>query len=114
MDDAKTTAIWAKRESLKLAQEWPRGSPMETGLLETWASRRPKMLARLQAHRAAEALAHVLVHRALAARKEYLRQGMPPTDAWETAEREWLLKEPEEEDAPEPRSSPLPPGQIIT
>lgn len=105
--EASSLAKWAKRESLKLAQEWPKGSQRETELLATWKLRRPKMLALLRQHGAAEALAHVLVDRAVKMEIDLMRQGMPSPDATEQAEREWLLTEPEDETDLNPRLSAL-------
>lgn len=62
----------------------------------SWEVNRPKMLAALRARKADAALAHVLVDRFLKAKAQYLKAGMPPTDAREQAEQEWLLREPEE------------------
>ena len=74
---------------------WPKGSPAEKTVLAAWANSSPKMMADLGPE-AAKALAHVLVDRKLKAQAAYEKAGMPPTDAVEQAEQEWLLLEPEE------------------
>jgi hypothetical protein len=47
---------WARAESLRLARDWPMGSPLETQVLESWKVHRPTMLKVLGG--AAESLAH--------------------------------------------------------
>jgi hypothetical protein len=88
---------WAHRESAALEQAWPKGSPAEKRVLETWKKKRPKMLADL-GEECAAALAHVLVDRKLKSQRAYERAGMTATDAAEQAEQEWLLLEPEDDD----------------
>jgi hypothetical protein len=43
------------------------------------------------------ALAHILVHKFVEAEKANIRAGLPPTDAREEAEKDWLMMEPEED-----------------
>ncbi len=64
-------------------------------ILQTWAKLRPKMMMRLRLQRIAEDLAVVLQAAMWSAVDQYEKAGMPPTDARETAEREWLMLEPE-------------------
>lgn len=109
--EALKLAMWAKRESEKLTPIWGApGSPKETSVLESWKVHRPKMYAALEAHKAAVPLAHVLLERAIKSTQAYLLAGMPLSDAREQAEREWLLREPEDEDISEPLPSEQPPS----
>jgi hypothetical protein len=89
---------WVRQESAKLAELWPMGSKVELDLLAHWRIHRPQMMARLEACQVADQLAHVLLDRMMNAQTEYLRAGMPPTDATEQAEQDWLMLEPESED----------------
>lgn len=98
MDDAEDVARWALTESTKLQETDPIGSPMEERVLETWRTKRPKMVAELARYGAVEALAHVLVERCLETEKKLLQSGLPLADAREQAERDWLMLQPEEED----------------
>lgn len=99
MDETAEVARWALTESKKLQETDPMGSPLETQLLETWEAKRPKMVARLAKYGALEALAHVLVDRFLRSETANLEVGLPPTDATEQAGRDWLMSEPEDEEA---------------
>lgn len=63
---------------------------------------RPQMWAKLKEDGTAEDLALVLQVAMWNAVDQYEKAGMPPTDARELAEREWLMMEPEKE--PEPIS----------
>lgn len=89
--------MWALRESEKLEPVWPKGCPAEKRVLAAWANHSPKMMAELGPD-GAKALAHVLVDRKLKAQRQYEKAGMPPTDAAEQAEQEWLLLEPEDDE----------------
>jgi hypothetical protein len=91
------TALWAKSESEKLSVNWPIGSPLESRVLRTWQHNSPRMMRSLRRWNAAEPLAHVLVDRCIKSEKQYLRAGMPPCDARQEAERDWLMLEPEED-----------------
>ena len=103
---------WVNREVAKLhRQGWFQGSPRETRLLARWRQVRPRMYAALQKAGIAERLATVLEAKHMEAWKEYTRAGMPPTDAEEQAEREWLITEPESESE---SRSPLLSGRIST
>lgn len=101
----REVAAWAKAESQRLEEKWPKGSRIEGDLIATWKRLRPKMAAALGEAEALEALAHVLTHQAIEATIAYQKAGMPPPDAAELAEAEWLLKTPESED--EDQASPL-------
>lgn len=90
---------WVREESDRIAEEWPMGSINERKLIEYWRTNRPKMVAGLEQHGAIEKLAHVLESRRAAAVREYIKAGMSPTDAREQAEKDWLLREPEESDS---------------
>jgi hypothetical protein len=90
---------WFKIESRKLLPDEP-GSPLETDVIATWRRTSPQMAARLEAAGALEAAAHVLVDRMLKAERVYEAAGMPPTDAREQAEQEWLMLEPESDADP--------------
>ena len=109
MDAHERLESQAILESRRLTKAgWPPGSPKEDQVKVAWRVNRPKMVARLTP-KGLTALAHVLVDRWHRARVEYLKAGMPPTDANEQAEREWLLQEPETDDPPG-----LPPSARIT
>jgi len=47
--------------------------------------------------KAAEPLAHVLVDRCIKSERRYLQAGLPPCDARQEAERDWLMLEPEDD-----------------
>lgn len=107
---------WVLTESRHLSTDWPPGSPREKALLKHWATHRPRMLAALHAQGIAAALAHVLEDRAYKALRENLKAGMPPTDAREQAERDWLIQEPEAEEDEDPTAplASLPEGPTTT
>ncbi len=69
-------------------------------ILKAWRILRPKMWASLKENGTAEDLALVLQVAMWDAVDRYEKAGIPPTDARELAEREWLMMEPENE--PEP------------
>lgn len=69
--------------------------PLHDQILKSWAHNRPEMLARLKRQGIASDLAVVLQSAMWAAMEQYQKAGMPPTDARETAEREWLMLESE-------------------
>ena len=100
MDQTAEVARRALADSAELAKTWPLGSALEKELTNHWKAHRPKMVRALAQHGAVGALAHVLVHLTLEADKQYRKAGMMATDAWEQAEREHLLREPEAEDDP--------------
>lgn len=70
-------------------------------ILKTWETLSPKMWKRLQADNLAEDLALVVQAAMWESKEQYQKAGMPPTDAREQAEREWLMLEPEEEEEEE-------------
>ncbi len=86
MDEAKDIARCALTESKKLQKTDPIGSPMKERVLETWRTKRPKMVAELARYGALEALAHLLVERCLETEKKFLQSGLPLADAREQAE----------------------------
>ena len=77
----------------------PINNPRNQEILRYWEANRPKMLAELR-HLGLPALtlATYLQAKMATAAHEYLMGGMPPTDAREQAEQEWLLMEPEDEE----------------
>ncbi len=94
-----STVEWINREAAKLEERgFIPGSPREDDLLRHWQIHRPKMLSELMAAGLAEKFAMVLLEKQYQSMREYLQAGMPPTDAREEADREWLLMEPEAED----------------
>jgi hypothetical protein len=99
-------ARWIKQESSRIALEFPRGGEVEERLVDNWKALRPKMVESLGP--LTPLLAHVLMDKMLNARRANVEAGMPPTDAREQAERDWLLMEPESED-----DDPLLPVQTI-
>jgi hypothetical protein len=98
MDETAQVARWAKTESQKLQETHRMGSPLETEVIETWKRVRPRMVRDLEKHQAVKPLAHVLVDRMLKAWTANEKAGLPPTDAREEAEKDWLLLEPEEDE----------------
>ena len=64
-------------------------------MLKSWRLTRPKMMFRLRLQGIADDLAVVLQAAMWDAVDRYEKAGMSPTDARETAEREWLMLEPE-------------------
>lgn len=71
---------------------------LDKQIKKAWRVLRPQMWARLQEQGIADDLALVLQVAMWDAFDQYEKAGMPPTDAREQAEREWLLMEPEESD----------------
>jgi hypothetical protein len=66
-------------------------------LLQTWQEHSPVMWERLQKADLADDLAWVLQERMWNRSKELRESGMPIPDAREQAEREFLMREPEDE-----------------
>lgn len=66
-------------------------------ILKAWEVLRPKMWERLTSEGIAEDLALIVQMRMWHAMDQYMKAGMPPTDAREQAERECLMMEPEQE-----------------
>lgn len=107
-----SVAAWAKAESRRLP-DLP-GSKGERDLVQKWRRDRPRMSEALAQRGALLPLAHVLQNRALEAKKAFLKEGLPPTDAQEQADQ-WLLQEPESEDDPNhlpPSLRPLDPTTL--
>lgn len=109
-----TLAQWTTRKSREIAQESPLGSPAEADLTRHWRLNRPQMVARLERLNVLPQMAHVLWHLMYQAEKANKAAGMPPTDAAEQAERDWLLMEPEQAESLDPldriTTSTIPPG----
>lgn len=82
-------------------QEIPINLQLNEQILKTWEALRPVMWRRLAMSKTAEDLALVVQVAMWDAVEAYERAGMPPTDAREQAEREWLMMEPEAEETPE-------------
>jgi len=80
-------------------QETPINLDLNRRILKAWEALRPVMWRRLKMAGTAEDLALVVQVAMWDAVEQYERSGMPPTDAREQAEREWLMMEPEEEEA---------------
>lgn len=101
MDEFKT---WLQAEVKHLRQKgWsPGDSPREAKLLDRWQEVRPKMVERLRKidPRAPRLLAFVLDNRRYEMKLALMDSGTPEPDAAETAEREWLMWEPETEEPP--------------
>ena len=94
---------WVAQQVEEGEQEgWYPGSPREDRLLNHWRTHSPRMFARLEKAGIAENLASVLDRRQWRANQAYVNAGMPPTDAEEQSEKEWLLKEPESETLHDP------------
>ena len=93
-------AMWAKRESNRISQDWPLGSRAERELILHWRRNRPQMVARLQSQEALAPLAHVLHHKMVESLHQNRAAGMPEPDAREQAVKDWLMMEPEEDEPP--------------
>ena len=109
---------WVKSEAQRLRDEGEGGLVQQQArMLRFWEEYRPQMWARLQqaGPNVAKDLAVVLDHLAAGSAWQYLQAGLPPSDAREQANLEWLLMEPEEpgegsepaETSPTPDDSPL-------
>ena len=91
-----TSPEWVKKRAQEIRRsEKVLNLQLQARMLETWAHLRPKMMLRLRLQGVANDLAVVLQAAMWAAVDQYEKAGMPPTDARETAEREWLMLEPE-------------------
>jgi len=101
MDLDYSFRAWVKTTARKIRKTEGRGAIQQQAyMLAYWQEYRPRMWANLKklgAH-AAEDYALVLNTRMWDSAKVYERAGMPPTDARQEAEKEWLLLEPEEEE----------------
>jgi hypothetical protein len=95
------TEIKAKAQAIRDREEIY-NLDLHKRILKAWRILRPQMWAKLKEDGTAEDLALVLQVAMWNAVDQYEKAGMPPTDARELAEREWLLMEPENE--PEPIS----------
>ena len=90
---------WINQEAAKLNRAGDaQGSRRERDMLAVWKRERPEMYKRLG--KLAPRRAYVLLAKCYEARKQYIRAGMPPTDAEEQATREWCLLEPEDHATP--------------
>ena len=98
MNETEEVALWALAEGSKLQLTDPMGSPLEDQVIQSWKANRPKMVARLAKYGAVNASSSVLVDRMLKSERTNTQAGLPPTDAREEAEKDWLMLEPEEED----------------
>lgn len=87
------TATWYKKESAKLAETQPLGSNLERQTIRRWRKDSPKAAARLAKAKALPQAAHVMTNLMLEMERNNLKQGMPPTDARESAERQFLVLE---------------------
>ena len=91
-----TSPAWVKNRAQEIRRsEEVLNLQLQEKILKTWAQLRPKMMLRLRLQVIADDLAVVLQAAMWAAVDRYEKAGMPPTDARETAEREWLMLEPE-------------------
>jgi hypothetical protein len=59
----------------------PMGSPLETMLIESWATARPDLTERMQEWGALRHLAHVVADRLHRQEVELIQSGYPPSDA---------------------------------
>ncbi len=97
---AFATRIRAAVKEIEDKRDPPIYLPRNEQMMRFWKAHRPTMWAQLERLKLAEALATYLQAKMLTAEDEYLAGGMARTDAREQAEQEWLLMEPESEDAP--------------
>ncbi len=94
---------WLDRKVAEYERQGARpGSQKEADLLRYWRRERPLMYARLGTM--AAKFAFVLVMMEHETMMMYVKAGMPPTDAEEQAQKEWLLMEPESASHKEPLS----------
>jgi hypothetical protein len=96
---------WISEEARKLHEQGWMPGPREAELIEHWRRARPKMCREL-GQKLLKKLAFVLDDRRFQAKQAYMKAGIPPCDAEERAQREWCLREPEddrENTAPEAR-----------
>jgi len=102
-----TSPEWVKMRAQEIGRsEEVLNLQLQDKMLKTWARLRPKMMLRLRLQGIAKDLAVVLQAAMWDAVDRYEKAGMPPTDARETAEREWLMLEPEADE--ETTTSPIP------
>ncbi len=71
---------------------------LDKKIKKAWRILRPKMWARLQQDGTTDDLALIVQVAMWDAMERYEKAGMPPTDAREQAEQEWLMMEPEEDE----------------
>lgn len=94
--DLNATRIRRKAQEIRDREETINLS-LDKQIKTAWRINRPKMWARLAKQGLVDDLALVLQTAMWEAKDQYLKAGMPPTDAREQAEREWLMLEPEDD-----------------
>lgn len=99
-------ARWVRQEHQRLMDSEPTlAAPKRQQILAGWQHYRPAMLGSLKAMGVETMLADVIQSRMWEADERNRKAGMPPTDALEQAERDWLMFEPESEE-PAPTMDP--------
>ena len=93
--------IKAERKQYE-AEEVIHNPDLHQQILEVWRRDSPKMVARLEKQGILEDLAFVCQERMWRAAKDNRKAGLPVTDAREQAERDHLMRDPEEPEAREP------------
>lgn len=103
MSQAKQDQIfrkWVQQKHQEFSQdeELIHNTELDKQIKETWLANSPKMYQDLKRERILDKTAFVLQELMWQENDRLKAAGMPPTDARETAEREWLMLEPEEEE----------------
>lgn len=94
--DLSATQIRMRAKEIR-DQEIGFSVPLDKQIKRAWEINRPRMWSRLVTQGLVNDLALVLQTAMWEASDRYLKAGMPPTDAREQAEMEWLMLEPEDE-----------------
>lgn len=95
--DLNATRIRRKAKEIRDREELMFSLALDKQIKRAWEVGRPEMWARLTNQGLVDDLALVLQVAMWESEKRYLKAGMPPTDAREQAEREWLMLEPEDD-----------------
>ena len=100
-DKAPMSQEWKRQiemeyRKLKSSEETMHNTLLHNSILEAWKRDSPQMYARLEKAGMVERVAFVMQQRMWQMQEDLMRAGFPVTDAWEQAERETLMLEPEE------------------
>lgn len=90
--------VHQKHQEFSQGEELIHNTELDKQIKETWLVNSPKMYQDLKRQRILDKTAFVLQELMWQESDRLEAAGMPPTDAREMAEREWLMLEPEEEE----------------
>jgi hypothetical protein len=100
-EDLTSLRNWARKNVRRAEEEGYCTQPLHQRILKAWRMYHPEMVARLQRASCLEDMALACQYQMWKAVNRYEEAGLPPTDAREQAEREWLMLAPDEREEPE-------------